>query len=472
MNYIKIAWRSLWRNRRRTVITTASILFAVFFALFMRSFQLGFYDHMIKNAIESFSGFLQVQHVDFQDDPSLENTFVCTDSLIKSYQDRDGIKAVVPRVETFALASSGSQTKGALILGIDPERERSLSNPENFLVRYRMTKEVMRALAENPELPEEIKSKLELIDKGSYTNLGSIAMDLEIKEEGNQHYLEIIGNTSKFPGSYLTPDDDGVLISDRLSKFLRLDVGDTLILLGQGYHGATAAGLYPVRGIVRIPNPELDNKLIYMNLPFAQIFTGLGKRVTTLAINLDDNSEANMLAFQDQLNSEQIDSNVVVKNWMEFNKILKQQIEGDNQSGKAFLGLLYFIIFFGIFGTVLMMIHERRREFGVMVSVGMQKTKLAIIFVYEMILMGILGVLAGIAVSLPFLYYYHVNPIRLRGELAQVMENYGFEAVMPLQWIDMYVLWQGLIVSLMVVLACLYPLRKVFTLKEVDALRV
>ncbi|HJX70967.1 MAG TPA: hypothetical protein VJ346_03415, partial [Bacteroidales bacterium] len=75
------------------------------------------------------------------------------------------------------------------------------------------------------------------------------------------------------------------------------------------------------------------------------------------------------------------------------------------------------------------------------------------------------------AVSLPFLYYYNVNPIRLRGELAQVMENYGFEPIMPLQWIDMYVLWQGLIVASMVVFACLYPLRKVFTLKEIDALR-
>jgi ABC-type lipoprotein release transport system permease subunit len=295
---------------------------------------------------------------------------------------------------------------------------------------------------------------------------------LEIKESENQDNLKVIGDASRFPGSYLTPDDDGVLISDRLAKYLTLNVGDTLILLGQGYHGTTAAGLYPVRGIVRIPNPELDNKLIYMNLSYAQIFTGLGKRVTTLAINLDDDSEANMLAFQDKLNSELSDSNVVVKNWMEFNKVLKQQIDGDNQSGKAFLGLLYFIIFFGIFGTVLMMIHERRREFGVMVAVGMQKTRLAVILVYEMILMGVLGVLSGIAVSLPFLYYYHVNPIRLRGELAQVMENYGFEAVMPLQWIDMYVLWQGLIVALMVVLACLYPLRKVFTLKEVDALRV
>jgi putative ABC transport system permease protein len=472
MNYLKIAWRSLWRNKRRTAITTASILFAVFFALFMRSFQLGFYDHMIKNAIESFSGFLQMQNVDFQDDPSLENTFVCTDSLINSIQNKAGIKAVVPRIETFALASSGMQTKGALILGIDPVREKSLSNPQNFLVRYRMTKDVMKALEENKELSEEIKNKLELIDKGSYTNLGSIATDLEIKESENQDNLKVIGDASRFPGSYLTPDDDGVLISDRLAKYLTLNVGDTLILLGQGYHGTTAAGLYPVRGIVRIPNPELDNKLIYMNLSYAQIFTGLGKRVTTLAINLDDDSEANMLAFQDKLNSELSDSNVVVKNWMEFNKVLKQQIDGDNQSGKAFLGLLYFIIFFGIFGTVLMMIHERRREFGVMVAVGMQKTRLAVILVYEMILMGVLGVLSGIAVSLPFLYYYHVNPIRLRGELAQVMENYGFEAVMPLQWIDMYVLWQGLIVALMVVLACLYPLRKVFTLKEVDALRV
>ncbi len=470
MNYFKIAWRSLWRNKRRTVITTASILFAVFFALFMRSFQLGFYDHMIKNAIESFSGFLQVQHIDFQDDPSLENTFVCNDSLIQSIQSRNGIKAVVPRVETFALASSGNQTKGALILGIDPVREQNLSDPENFLVRYRMTEEVIKDLNENPDLSEEITSRLHLIENESYTNLGSIAMDMELKDE-YQDDLEIIGNRSKFSGSYLAPDDSGVLISDRLAKFLRLNVGDTLILIGQGYHGVTAAGLFPVRGLVKIPNPELDNKLIYMNLSFTQKLTGLENRITTLGINLNDNSEKNMLAMQERLNNQLIDSTIMVKNWMEFNKVLQQQIEGDNQSGKAFLGLLYFIIFFGIFGTVLMMIHERRREFGVMVSVGMQKTRLAIVFVYEMILMGILGVMSGIAVSLPFLYYYHVNPIRLRGDLAQVMENYGFEAVMPLQWIDMYILWQGLIVAFMVVLACLYPLRKVFTLKEVDALR-
>ncbi len=471
MEYLKIAWRNLWRNKRRTAITTASILFAVFFALFMRSFQLGFYDHMIKNAIESFSGFLQVQNINYQDDPSLENTFSGSDSLINLIRHFEGVKAVTPRVQTFALASSGNQTKGVLIMGIDPEQERKLSNPANYLVRYRISKNVMAALQENAALPASIKEKLDLIANESYSNLGSMALDMQIDENENKEYLELIGGKSKIPGNYLNQDDDGVLVSDRLSKYLKLFVGDTLILLGQGYHGVTAAGLYPVRGIVKIPSPDLDNKVIYMNLPYVQSFTSLGKRLTTLAINLDDNSEENMIEYQKLLNKQLTDPNIIVKNWMEFNKVLKQQIEGDNESGQAFMALLYFVIFFGIFGTVLMMIHERKREFGVLVAVGMQKTRLAITLVYEMILMGALGVLIGTTISLPFLYYFHVNPIRLYGDVAQMMVDFGFEPIMPLKWIDMYILWQGLIVAFMVVLSCLYPLRKVFKLKEIDALR-
>ncbi len=71
----KIAWRNLWRNRRRTIITSASIFFAVFFAVVMRSYQLGSYDHMISNVIESFTGNLQVQNIKYQDNPSIDNSF-------------------------------------------------------------------------------------------------------------------------------------------------------------------------------------------------------------------------------------------------------------------------------------------------------------------------------------------------------------------------------------------------------------
>ncbi len=471
MNLFKIAWRNLWRNKRRTAITGASILFAVFFAVIMRSIQLGSYGHMIRSAIEAYAGFLQVQHPDYQNDPSLENTIGHTDSLLHAIEQVDGIKAVVPHVENFALASTGEQTKGVVVMGIDPEKERKLSNPENRLIRYRITKQSVQLLQANSDIPENIKIKLNDFVNSSYSNTKTMASDLELDERENKEILDEIASLSEFPGTYLQQNDSGVLVSDRLSKYLKLTIGDTLILIGQGYQGATAAGLYPVRGIVRIPNPELDNKVVYMSLHTAQQFSNLEDRVTTIAINLTDNSDENMLVLQNQLNKMIASEGMIVKNWKEFNKVLMQQIESDNQSGKIFLGFLYLIIFFGIFGTILMMIHERHREFGVLVSIGMKKTKLATTIIIEMIFMGLIGIFTGLALSSPIVYFYTKYPLKLTGEMAQAYEEFGFDPIMPLAWFDTYMIWQGLVVALMVVMACILPLRKVFKLKEVEALR-
>ena len=117
MKYLKLAWRNLWRNKRRTFITSASIMFAVFFAVVMRSFQLGTYNHMINNLIETYSGFIQVQHKNYQDDMSLENSLEFSLELIGKLENQPCIKSVAPRIESFALVSSGVQTKGAAILG-------------------------------------------------------------------------------------------------------------------------------------------------------------------------------------------------------------------------------------------------------------------------------------------------------------------------------------------------------------------
>ena len=127
MNNLIMAWRNLWRNRRRTFITSASVLFAVFFALFFRSLQLGSYDHMFKNAIESYTGYIQVQQKDYWDEKIVDNTFYYDPQMEQQLLADKNVDATIPRFESFALASNGPQTKGVLVLGIDPEKENHLS---------------------------------------------------------------------------------------------------------------------------------------------------------------------------------------------------------------------------------------------------------------------------------------------------------------------------------------------------------
>jgi len=468
---LKIAWRNLWRNRRRTIITSASVFFAVFFAVIMRSYQLGTYEHMISNFIESYSGYIQVQHVKYQDNPLIDYSFDYSDSLAAAISGVDKVVSVSPHIESFALASIGTQTKGVAVLAIDPEKERKFSNPENKLVKYRITNESIDRLKGSANIPVAVLDKVEKNLGNSYSSRARLELEMGLSKNENELYIPEILKSSEVSNGFLANDDEGILVSVRLADYLKVAIGDTVILMGQGYHGASAAGIFPVRGIIKMPSPDIDNRLIIMTIPAAQQFFDSEGKITSLSVNLIGKSRRTMREVQNEINLLLTDKNTVAKTWEELNPVLVQQIQGDSQSGIATLGLLYFIIFFGIFGTVLMMIAERTREFGVLVAIGMQKKRLKRIVTIEMILLGTLGLISGLLASVPFILYFYYFPIVLKGDLAKMMEDYGWDAVMPSAWFGPYFYWQAIIVGLMVFLATLYPLRKISKLKEIKALR-
>jgi ABC-type antimicrobial peptide transport system permease subunit len=133
--------------------------------------------------------------------------------------------------------------------------------------------------------------------------------------------------------------------------------------------------------------------------------------------------------------------------------------------------ILYLVIAFGIFGTVLMMTAERRREFGVLVAVGMQKSKLSIVIGIEMIYIGMLGIIAGCLASVPVIFYGYYHPIRFTGELASMYENYGMEPVLPFMPPDWYFLWQSVVIAIIVLIAVIYPVRKISRMQIVNSLK-
>lgn len=426
---------------------------------------------MINNFVESYSGYIQVQHDEFWEKRGIDYMIELNDTLVNKVQNVENVKAVVPRLESFALASSGNNTKGSVVMGVDPEKENTMTNAKDKLVKYRLTEQAIQELEQNASVPENIMVKLKELKNESYSGFNKILLDLDVENGGEKEYFEAIRHASKFPGEYLSANENAVLVADKLAKFLNLGVGDTIILISQGYHGRSASGLFEVKGIIDLPNPELNRSFIYMPLSLAQDFYSAYNMVTSLAINVHGNDDEAIQKTTDEIRDKLHSETYAVMDWKEMNKELVQQIQSDNASGKLILAILYVIIAFGIFSTVLMMTAERKREFGVMVAVGMQKFKLAGIVTIELIILGLIGLSSGMLASIPAVLVGNRNPIRLTGELAESMESFGLEPVMPFATIDFYYVNQALVVLALIVIAMLYPVYSITKIKVVNALR-
>ena len=470
MNNLILAWRNLWRNRRRTLITSASVLFAVFFALFFRSLQLGSYDHMYKNVIESYTGYIQLQQKDFWDEKTVDNTFADNQDLESQVLVDENVEATIPRFESFALASNGPKTKGVLVMGIDPEKESYLSKINDKKVKYRLTGDNVRKISQDPDLPDQVKDLATLFENTAYTNASRLQLDLKIKDKEAARLMPVIEGYTRFENGSIHMGEPGVWVGEKLSEYLQLGVGDTLVLISQGYHATTAAGKYEIKGIIQLPLPDMDNKIVYMPLDICQSLYNAEGNLTSLALSVKNTDDKSIAETLQRIRS-WIPEDLTVKEWREMNEVMVSQMDADNKSGMIMIGILYLVIAFGVFGTVLMLTAERRREFGVLVAIGMQKKKLASIMSLEMLLIGFLGILAGAAVATVVILYGVDHPIVFKGEMAKMYEDFGFEPKMAFWGIDTYYIWQMVIVALMVLLAIIYPLRKIFGMKVVNALR-
>ncbi len=125
--YFKLAWRNLWRSKKRTLITVASIFFGVFFVVMMSSLQKGSFENMIENMVRFYSGYIQIQHEGFQENKSLNKSMVYDEKLENFLKNTEGITGFTHRIESFALASTGENSYGAMVFGILPENENEIS---------------------------------------------------------------------------------------------------------------------------------------------------------------------------------------------------------------------------------------------------------------------------------------------------------------------------------------------------------
>lgn len=382
----------------------AAVFVAVFLSTFMSSMQEGTYSKMIDNIVKFYSGYIQIFKPDYWDTKSINDIYKPDKQLIREINSVPEVTYFVPRLESYSLISSGENTRGGALIGIDPVKENKLTDLSKW-----------------------------------------------VKE-----------------GSYLKPGDDGILVAVNLAKHLNLQLGDTVILLSQGYHGSSAAGLFPVRGILKFPSPELNNYGAYITLNNARNFFSAPGMVTSLVLMVDDYSD---VARAKRHLVSKLDDKYRTMTWAEMQPDLVQMIQADRSGGVIMKAILYIVIGFGIFGTIVMMVSERKRESGIMIAVGMQKYRLEKILFYETLLTGLIGVIAGFILSIPIIGYFVFHPIPLPAEMSQVYEMFGIEPAMYFSMMPKVFVNQAITVFVITLLISVYPIFKTAKLNLVNAIR-
>lgn len=401
---IRLAWKNLWRNKSRTAITMAAVFFAVILSVFTSSLKDGIFDNLVKNVVSFYTGYIQVHKNGYWDEQVLDNSMDFNENVNFQLLNIENVSGAAPRLETFGLIATDKNTKGCMVVGIDPEKEHLVTSLKDKIIK----------------------------------------------------------------GSYLETDDKEVLLSAGLADRIKAEINDTVYLIGQGYHGATAAGRFIVKGMVKFGSPELNNQIMYLSLSAAaELFSAEGLATSAVI------SMKNPKLLQKTVNAieQKLGNGYEAMSWEVMLPDVKQHIESDSKSMKYIQGILYMLVSFGIFGTLLMMMVERKYELGMLVAIGMKKSKLSLIIIIESILTVLGGCLLGLMTSIPIIYYFNKKPLVMGGEIAAIYEKFGFEAVFPTSTSPYNFYYQGITVVIIGLLLSLYPVYKIFTIDPATSMK-
>lgn len=339
---LRMAWRNLWRHKRRTWLTVGAMVFSNLLLVFMISLQFGSYRMMIDNSLKSYTGHMQIQREGYNDEPKMRSSIDAIIPLAKKIREQLGSDTVAARGVAFAMTSSEERSYGLQLVGVEPAFEPKVST-----------------------LPG-------LIKQGSYFT------DINAAE---------------------------IVIGTILARNLRVGIGDELTLLGSGHDGSFAAGIVDVVGIFGSGIAEIDRNMAQLPIGYFQNLFGMGDKGHNIVINAAELSEVTVLqhAVMGMLAG---DDKLVVLDWEILQPGLKQAIQADFASAWFMYAVLIVLVAFSVLNTQLMSVLERTREFGVMMALGVKPARLGGLVITETFVMSGLGLVMGIASGLLLTGYF------------------------------------------------------------------
>ncbi|HOY65872.1 MAG TPA: ABC transporter permease [Candidatus Ozemobacteraceae bacterium] len=408
---LRLAWRNLWRNRRRTQLTMAGMVFATALLIFTLAMYDGMLWDMIENVTEVMTGHVVIAREGYQDRPELHRTIGGSDEARAEIASEAGVRGVCSRVSAFALLSCGperdAKTQPGRLTGIDPLSERRFGRLARCVTRGRF------------------------LDSASGT--------------------------------------EAVLGID-LARSLGAGPGAELVVISQAADGSTVTEVLPVAGILDTGDQLRDGSLVLVGLETMQRMFGLEGRLHTLHVFLDRPLAAREAAAA--LSRRLSGRGLEVLPWQELQPQLAQVFSIWLGMQVFTMGVFYFGIVLITFSTMSMTFLERLREFGMLRAIGLKPRQLVLLIILEGGLMSSLAGLLGMGAGALLGWGISVAPIDLGWFLPPI--SWGGTTVIPrIRGVlsPVNVAMPGGVMMLLGAVVALFPAWRLFFLRPVEALR-
>ncbi len=350
---VKLAARNLTRNRWRTVLTIAGVAVGVAVLIWTTGYMLGFQKDMVRGATASDLGQVSIADKQYVERPSARHAFKLDDDLLVKIRAVPGVKAASARVKVFGLVGNEQRSVVAKVVGINPDAEAQVTVVKTGLVEGQW-------LSDKPAPEEEPRE---------------------------------------------------VVLGYKFARQLKAKPGTELVLFFEASDGSLGNDLLKVRGIVRANSAVIDSQTAYMHLSDLQYDAALDGRVHEIAVKADDVDESKQLASA--IDRVVTDKSILVRAWQDVMPEIAQLLDFMKSTDYIMYFFVYMIVAFGLFNAQRMSALERRREFAVMMAIGVGPVQLFWVVVFETLFIVLLGAVLGAALGAAATQHFVVHGLDL-----------------------------------------------------------
>lgn len=399
----KIASRNIWRSRKRSLIIIAAVSIGLWAGIFMMAFYNGMIEQRINSAITDELSHIQVHHPEFRKEYDIKYRLSEGRKIVETIRKDNKIKAVAGRVILKGMIASASGSSGITINGIMPEAEQVLTNLNGKII------------------------------KGNYFN--------------SQKRNEII-------------------LSEKLSKKLKLNLNKKTILTFQDIDGNLASGAFRITAIYKTINGPYDDSNVFVKITDIDSLAGIPNAINEIAILLKSNTE--LEEIQKKLKHKF--PKTEVKNWMEISPELGLTISVGDQMVFIFMGIILLALAFGIVNTMMMAVLERTREIGMLLALGMNKFKIFMMILLETLFLIIAGCPVGILLAFVSIGITQRTGIDF-SNFSEAYSSFGYSSII---YPSLTARQFGIIMLLIFITAlfsALFPARRALKLNPAESLK-